>query len=68
MPNGDDYVDIDAAMDVDELLAEAFRKATREALLRHKLFGVPAVVWENGKIVWIPPEEIDPDAPYKSAR
>jgi hypothetical protein len=37
---------------------KALRQAVREALLRHKREGNPIVVWEDGKVVWIPPEEI----------
>ncbi|HUY92825.1 MAG TPA: hypothetical protein VMV10_29060 [Pirellulales bacterium] len=36
----------------------ALAKAVREALLEHKRAGNPIAVWENGRVVWIPPEEI----------
>ena len=35
------------------------RKAIREAVLRHKLLGQPIVVSRDGKVIWIPPEEIE---------
>ncbi len=37
---------------------EALQKAVREALLQHKKAGNPVVSWEEGKIVWIQPEDI----------
>jgi hypothetical protein len=32
--------------------------AVRDALIRHKQTGHPIATWQNGKVVWIPPEEI----------
>jgi hypothetical protein len=49
---------------IDEIFADgtlidlALKQAVQEALLRHKQAGNPVVVWRDGKIVWIPPEEI----------
>lgn len=37
---------------------EAIRKATREALKKHKLAGNPIAVWRDGKVVILKPEEI----------
>ncbi len=36
-------------------------KVINAALLRHKKLGHPICVSRNGKIIWIPPEEIDVD-------
>lgn len=36
----------------------ALERAVREALLRHKKLGQAIVVWRDGKVVEIPPEEI----------
>jgi len=38
----------------------AFRKAVREALLRHKREGNPIAVWQDEKVVILQPDEIDP--------
>jgi predicted ABC-type ATPase len=38
---------------------EIFTLAGREALARHKALGLPAVIWRDGKVVEIPPEEIE---------
>jgi len=36
----------------------AMQKAVREALLRHKRAGVPAVIWRNGEVIRIRPAQI----------
>ena len=40
------------------LITEAIRRAVREAVLEHARAGRPVATWHNGKVVWIPPEEI----------
>ena len=37
----------------------AMNAAAREAVLQHKQKGLPMVVWRDGKVAWIPPDEID---------
>ena len=37
----------------------ALASAVREARLRHKLLGQPVVEWQNGRVVLVPPEEIE---------
>ena len=34
------------------------RRGVQDALRRHRLLGLPIAVWRDGKVVWIPPEEI----------
>jgi hypothetical protein len=46
-------------------IARALRLAVREALRDHKLAGNPVAVWRNGRVEWIPPEEI-PETPEES--
>ena len=46
-----------------ERVTEAVRQAGREARLKHKQLGVPLVVWRDGQVVEIPPEEIVVDPP-----
>jgi len=61
-------------VDVDQLCQEgtqidlAVERAARDARLRHKQLGVPLVVWRDGKVVEIPPEEIVVDPPADAAR
>jgi hypothetical protein len=37
---------------------KALHDAVQKALRIHKLMGVPAIVWRDGKVVAIPPKEI----------
>jgi hypothetical protein len=60
------------AAETESLIAAKFRegwpidraivKAVQEALLMHKRLGHPIATWRDGKVVWIPPEEI-PEPP-----
>ena len=54
----EDMKDVGAILETD-LPGRAMRKAVREAVLRHKLLGHPIAVSRDGKVVWIPPEEIE---------
>jgi len=36
----------------------ALKEAVAEALVEHKRQGNPLAIWRNGKVAWIPPEEI----------
>ncbi len=47
-----------AGIPISEVM-EIFDRAGREALKRHKALGVPAVIWRDGKVVDLLPEEID---------
>lgn len=40
------------------LLDKALAKAARRALQQHKRAGVPAVVWRDGEVVLLEPEDI----------
>lgn len=48
--------------DIERIVAEA-QLAVREALARHRLAGNPVAVWRNGRVEWVPPEEIPVDLP-----
>ena len=39
-------------------ITNALAQGVREALIKHKLAGNPIVVWRDGKIVLIKPEDI----------
>ena len=43
----------------EETVTKALAKAVREALHQHKQMGNSVAVWRDGKVVWIPPEEIN---------
>ena len=49
---------IDEIFKEGSLIDNALKKAIQETLLRHKQAGNPIVVWRDGKIVWLKPEEI----------
>lgn len=53
--------DIEALMKDDALIDAAIERGVRDALREHTLFGNPIAVWEYGKVVWIPPEDIPVD-------
>lgn len=57
-----DVKDIGAILETD-LPGRAMRKAVREAVRRHKLLGYPIAVSRDGKVVWIPPAEIEVPPP-----
>ena len=42
-----------------EVLIAAAREGVRLALARHKSLGNPVVVWRDGRVVVLRPEEID---------
>jgi len=41
-----------------ERVEAAVQAAVREALIQHKRAGNPIAVWEEGRVKWIPPEDI----------
>ena len=44
-----------------KLIDDALREAVRKALLRHKRNGNPIATWQDGKVVWIPADQIRVD-------
>lgn len=36
----------------------ALNQAVQKAVWKHKILGNPIATWRDGKVVWIPPEEI----------
>jgi len=40
---------------------EALREAARDARRFHKAIGNPMATWQNGRVVWVRPEDIDID-------
>jgi hypothetical protein len=48
-------------------IQKALTEAVQEAVRTHKLLGQSIVVWRDGKVVIIPPEEIElPEQPSKN--
>ncbi len=48
---------VDRVHDMPRILA-ALRAGVAEAFRRHVRDGLPIAVWQDGKVVWIPPEDI----------
>lgn len=44
-----------------EAVGEAVRRAVRHALLTHERAGNLIASWKDGRVVWIPPDEIKVD-------
>jgi hypothetical protein len=48
-----------------ERIEKLLQLGVREALRMHKCFGNPIAVWRDGKVVIVPPEEIEiPPDPF----
>jgi len=45
------------------LVEKALGRGVHEALWLHKQLGQPVVIWRDGQVVWLPPEEIPVDGP-----
>jgi hypothetical protein len=55
---------LDLRRDAKEI-EKVFRLAVREALIMHKRIGNPVATWKDGKVVIVPPEEIEiPPDPF----
>jgi hypothetical protein len=55
----DEPLDIAAIFDEGTLIDRAMNLAVRDAIQLHKEKGVPMVVWRDGKIIEIAPEEAE---------
>lgn len=48
----------------DDWVTAAIHRGARNALIKHKALGVPIATWKDGKVVLVPPEEIQiPEEP-----
>lgn len=56
-PPDDDLAPADRISDVPRI-TRALEQAVREALWQHKINGRSIVVWRNGRVEWIPPDQI----------
>jgi hypothetical protein len=55
----DQEIDIPEILKDEPRVQKALRGAVQKAIRFHKLMGQPIVVWRDGKVVEIPPEEIE---------
>ena len=58
MPNSG-ATPVERAGDPDRI-GRALRAGVRDALQRHKRDGDPVAVWREGRVVWLPPDQIPP--------
>ena len=56
--NNPESLSIPERMKDTQRLLDAMDKAVHDALRKHKLLGQSIVVWEDGKVKIIPPDEI----------
>ncbi len=54
-------------LDNDEEVSQALNTAVRDALRRHKRLGQSVVVWQDGKVVTLAPEDIPVDLTDEAA-
>lgn len=48
----------------DNWVTAAIHRGARNALIKHKALGVAIAIWKDGKVVLVPPEEIEiPEKP-----
>ena len=49
--------------DPNDVVLEAIREATDEAIRRHKQMDLPMAVWKDGRAVWVSPDELKQSNP-----
>jgi hypothetical protein len=52
---------IDELFEDGRAIDEALREAARDARRLRKALGNPMATWQNGRVVWVQPEDIDID-------
>ncbi len=60
--------DITAIFREGTLIDRAIAAGAREAIRRHKQAGVPVVIWQDGKSVWVDAAELEPKRRTKKPR
>ena len=50
--------DMESILTDQSAMDQAFRQAHREAIRQHRMANLPMVVWRDGAIVWIPPDQL----------
>jgi predicted ABC-type ATPase len=65
-PMSDTEPTITELFDEGTAIDQALRDAARDARRFHKAIGNPMATWEDGKVVWVQPEDIVVDAPAET--
>jgi len=64
----DDHPGLDLRTATTSQVRDAMARGVREALIEHKRAGNPIVVWRDGRVLEVPPEEIViPEEPPRPA-
>ncbi len=50
--------DMESILTDQSAMDQTFRQARREAIRQHRMANLPMVVWRDGAIVWIPPDQL----------
>ena len=58
---------IDELFEDGRAIDQALLDAARDARLLHKAFGRPMATWQDGRVVWIQPDDIVIDMPEQNA-
>jgi len=61
MTNKNNSESFDPILDVlnnEKVVTDAIKAGITDSLKKHRLLGHPICVWRNGKVVWIPPDQI----------
>ena len=59
MPKQNEEKDITAIFKEGTAIDQALKRALREAIQKHKQFGMPMIIWEDGEMKSISPEEME---------
>ncbi len=54
--------DIDQIFRDSTLIHKALKDAALEAKRTHQRLGLPAAAWRDGRVVWVPAEELDAES------
>ena len=55
----DQTKDVAAILQDDALIDRALRKAALRAIREHRQEGLPLAIWRDGKVAWVPAEELE---------
>ncbi len=55
----DQAKDVTAILQDDELIDQALQKAALRTIREHKQEGLPLAIWRDGKVAWVPAEELE---------
>lgn len=61
-------VDVSAAVRNEPAMRSAIQRATLEARQRHKQAGLPVAEWRDGKVVWVPADQIEEAKPARKSK